>query len=226
MPDNKYALIVAGGKGSRMDSQIPKQFMSLAGKPVLMRAIEAFYRFSPGMRIIVALPQAHFTFWNELCDRHGFDIPIQTVAGGATRFRSVKNALSQIDDDEGLVAVHDGVRPLISSELIAASFNIAAIHGSAVAAVRLKESIRIVDKDATRAVERSKYRLIQTPQTFRVSILKKAYEMEEDEGTTDDAGLVERIGVRISLFEGSYMNIKITTREDLIIAEQFLKFME
>lgn len=223
MPDKKYALIVAGGKGSRMESEVPKQFMSLAGRPVLMHTIEAFHRFSPAIGIIVALPQDHFKLWTELCLKHEFKIPIQVVAGGATRFQSVRNALGKIIHNEGLVAVHDGVRPLISSELIAASFNIAAIHGSAVSAVRLKESIRIVDKDATRAVERSRYRLIQTPQTFQISLLKKAYEMEEDESTTDDAGLVERTGIQISLFEGSYTNIKITTREDLIVAEQFLK---
>lgn len=220
--DKKYAVVVAGGKGVRMGGDTPKQFMELAGRPLLMHTIEAFYRFSPEINIIVVLPGSQLDHWQELCRKNNFKIPFRAVEGGASRFQSVKNGLKHIESD-GLVAVHDGVRPLISVELIGASFDCAALHGSAVAAVPLKESIRLVDKDATRAVDRATYRMIQTPQTFKVSVLKEAYELEEDDSLTDDASVVERTGQKISLFEGSYFNIKVTTREDLAIAEQLLR---
>lgn len=221
MSESKYAIIVAGGKGNRMNSEKPKQFLLVAGKPVLMHTIEAFYKFSKDLTIILVLPKDQIDYWTSLCVDHKFEIPVLIQSGGESRFRSVKSGLDLIIGD-GLVAVHDGVRPVVTGELIAASFNIAALHGSAVAAVRLKESIRVIDKDATRAAERSKFRMIQTPQTFKVSLLKKAYEIEEDDSMTDDASVVERTGHKISLFEGSYFNIKITTPEDLWLAEQLL----
>jgi 4-diphosphocytidyl-2-methyl-D-erithritol synthase len=143
------------------------------------------------------------------------------VKGGETRFQSVRNGLNKIDQD-GLVAIHDGVRPLVSEDIIGASFRLAAVHQSAVAAVRLKESIRMTDQDNTKAVDRSKFRLIQTPQTFDIATIKKAYEMKEDSSLTDDASVAEKSGLIISLFEGSYENIKITTPEDLVIAEALM----
>jgi 2-C-methyl-D-erythritol 4-phosphate cytidylyltransferase len=141
--------------------------------------------------------------------------------GGDTRFQSVKNGLDQVPDD-GLVAIHDGVRPLVSEDIIGASYRLAAVHQSAVAAVRLKESIRMTDQDNTKAMDRSKFRLIQTPQTFATSLIKKAYQIKDDPSLTDDASVAERSGHIISLFEGSYENIKITTPEDLIVAEALL----
>ncbi|HNC29788.1 MAG TPA: 2-C-methyl-D-erythritol 4-phosphate cytidylyltransferase, partial [Cyclobacteriaceae bacterium] len=141
--------------------------------------------------------------------------------GGDTRFQSVKNGLDKIQGD-GLVAIHDGVRPLVSEDIIGASYRLAAVHKSAVAAVRLKESIRMTDQDNTKAVDRSKFRLIQTPQTFDVALIKKAYLIKDDPGLTDDASVAERSGHTISLFEGSYENIKITTPEDLIVAKALL----
>jgi 2-C-methyl-D-erythritol 4-phosphate cytidylyltransferase len=142
--------------------------------------------------------------------------------GGPTRFQSVKKGLEKIEGD-GLVAIHDGVRPLVNQEIIATSFRLAAVHQSAIAAVPLKESIRLMDGDNSKAVDRSKYRLIQTPQTFRVSLIKKAYEMQEEVNLTDDASVAENSGHVISLFQGNYENIKITTTEDLIIAEALLR---
>jgi 2-C-methyl-D-erythritol 4-phosphate cytidylyltransferase len=218
----EYALIVAGGKGTRIKSKVPKQFLELNGLPVLFHTINAFHRYSPSIKIIVVLPPDDFQIWNDLIQKYNFDKPVILQSGGETRFQSVKRGLDKIEGD-GLVAIHDGVRPLISEAIIGASFRLASEHKSAVAAVRLKESLRVTDQDQTKAVDRSRYRMIQTPQTFIVSVIKKAYQTKEDETLTDDASVAERAGIPISLFEGSYRNIKITTEEDLIIAEALLK---
>lgn len=217
----EYALIVAGGKGTRIKSSIPKQFLELNGTPILIHTINAFVRYSPQIRIILVLPEADMPIWKELSAKHQFNTPIIIQSGGDTRFQSVKRGLEKIQG-EGLVAIHDGVRPLISEDIIGASFRLAAVHKTAVAAVRLKESIRMTDQDSTRAVDRSKFRLIQTPQTFDVAMIKKAYEGKEDASLTDDASVAEQAGHVISLFEGSYENIKITTQEDLVVAEALL----
>jgi len=222
MNSKEYALVVAGGKGTRIDSRTPKQFLELDGLPVLMHTLQAFYRYSDKINVILVLPEDDLETWHSLCSRYKFKEQLILQNGGETRFQSVKNGLQKIEDD-GLVAIHDGVRPLVSKDIIAASFRLAAIHQSAIAAMPLKESIRIVDHDTTRAVDRSKYRLIQTPQTFKVSLIKKAYETEEDLRFTDDASVAENSGHVISLFEGSYENIKITTTEDLAIADALLK---
>ena len=218
----QYAVIVAGGSGSRMKSEIPKQYLPINGLPVLMHTIKAFYNYNNALSIIVVLPPNDLKLWKELCDTYQFKLPIQVTSGGTTRFQSVRNGLDKVGPD-GVVAIHDGVRPIVNKEIIAASFEIAALHGSAIAAVRLKESIRVTDKDQTKTADRSKYRIIQTPQTFQVRIIKEAYQIPEDPQFTDDASVLEKSGHKISLFEGSYMNIKITTPEDLIIAEAFLK---
>jgi 2-C-methyl-D-erythritol 4-phosphate cytidylyltransferase len=215
---NEYALIVAGGKGTRIKSTVPKQFIELNGLPVLMHTIRAFLRYSEKTNIILVLPEDDFQTWESLCKKHNFTTKLILQKGGDTRFQSVKNGLEKIDGD-GLVAIHDGVRPLVSEDIIGASFRLAAVHQSAVAAVRLKESIRMTDQDNTKAVDRSRFRLIQTPQTFQVSLIKKAYQIKDDPSLTDDASVAERAGHIISLFEGSYENIKITTPEDLVIAE-------
>jgi len=222
MATKDYAVIVAGGSGSRMKSDIPKQFLPINGLPMLMHTINAFYEYDHNLNIIVVLPAAELAIWRDLCETYNFSLPIVIVTGGKTRFQSVKNGLEKIDTD-GIVAIHDGVRPLVNREIIAASYQIASLHGSAIAAVRLKESIRVTDKDETKTVDRSKFRIIQTPQTFKVKILKQAYGLPELAEFTDDASVVEKAGFKISLFEGSFRNIKITTPEDLIIAEAFLK---
>jgi 2-C-methyl-D-erythritol 4-phosphate cytidylyltransferase len=222
MARQEYALIVAGGKGTRMQQALPKQFLTLHGLPVLMHTLYAFYRYSPTLPIILVLPEDDFATWQSLCRVHGFTLPVTLQAGGASRYESVKKGLSRIAGD-GLVAIHDGVRPLVSEAIIAASFRLAAEKQSAVAAVPLKDSIRELDGVYTRALDRSLFRLIQTPQTFDVSVIRAAYDQPEDATLTDDASLAERAGLAITLFEGSYENIKITTPEDLIVAEALLK---
>jgi len=222
MDQKEYALIVAGGKGTRIKSDVPKQFIELNGKPVLLHTLEAFYNYSDKISIVLVLPESDFDVWSSICTKFSFTKPVIIQKGGETRFQSVKNGLDKIDGN-GLVAIHDGVRPLVSSDLIGASFRLAAVHGSAVASVQLKESIRITDQDTTKAVDRSRYRLIQTPQTFDLQLIKKAYELKEDLSLTDDASVAEKSGHKISLFEGSYENIKITTAEDLIVAEALMK---
>jgi 2-C-methyl-D-erythritol 4-phosphate cytidylyltransferase len=218
----EYALIVAGGKGTRIKSARPKQFIELNGKPILLHTVEAFCRYSGALTIILVLPEDDLETWKAICKRFGFSHPVTIQTGGATRFQSVRNGLDKIEGD-GLVAIHDGVRPLVSEDTIGASFRLAALHGCAVAAVRLKESLRMTDQDNTTAVDRSRYRLIQTPQTFDVKLIKSAYRMQEELTLTDDASVAEKAGHRISLFEGSFENIKITTPEDLVIAEALLK---
>lgn len=217
----EYTLIVAGGKGTRIKSKLPKQFLELNGLPILMHTINAFLRYNSDMTIILVLPEDDFALWNELCAKHHFTNKLILTKGGDSRFQSVKNGLDKIEG-EGLVAIHDGVRPLVSEDIIGASFHLAAVHESAVAAVRLKESIRMTDQDNTKAMDRSRFRLIQTPQTFKVSLIKQAYQQKEDASLTDDASVAERAGHIISLFEGSYENIKITTQEDLIVAKALL----
>lgn len=221
MNQKEYALIVAGGKGTRIKSKLPKQFLELNGKPILLHTVEAFIRYSKNIPIILVLPEDDFPIWRSICARFHFDRPILLQMGGETRFQSVKRGLDLINGD-GLVAIHDGVRPLVSEDIIAASFHLAAVHKTAVAAVRLKESIRMTDIDATKAVDRSHFRLIQTPQTFDINLIKQAYQIKEEVSLTDDASVAEKSGHSISLFEGSYRNIKITTEEDLIVAEAFL----
>lgn len=218
----EYALIVAGGKGTRIKSKLPKQFLELRGLPVLMHTINAFFRYNSEITVILVLPGDDIALWNELCDKHAFHNPLILQKGGASRFQSVKNGLSNINGD-GLVAIHDGVRPLISTNVIASSFQLATLNKSAVAAVPLKESIRVIENDQTRAMDRSRFQLIQTPQTFDVALIQKAYQTVEHSQFTDDASVAEHAGYAISLFEGSYENIKITTSEDLVVAEALLK---
>jgi 2-C-methyl-D-erythritol 4-phosphate cytidylyltransferase len=217
----EYALIVAGGKGTRMKTKLPKQFLALNGLPVLMHTINAFYRYNENTEVILVLPEDDFQLWEELCVKHNYKKNIKLQKGGDSRFQSVKNGLSLIEG-EGLVAIHDGVRPLVSEDIIGASYRLAAVHDSAVAAVRLKESIRMTDQDNTKAMDRSRFRLIQTPQTFKTNLIKQAYEGKEDSSLTDDASVAERAGHVISLFEGSYENIKITTPEDLVVAKALM----
>jgi 2-C-methyl-D-erythritol 4-phosphate cytidylyltransferase len=217
----EYAIVVAGGKGTRIKSSLPKQFLELNGVPILIHTLNAFVRYSRQIKIILVLPEDDIKTWEQLAIKHQFTTPITLQCGGETRFQSVRRGLQKIEGN-GLVAIHDGVRPLISEDIIGASFRLAAVHQSAVAAVRLKESIRMTDQDNTKAVDRSRFRIIQTPQTFDVALIKKAYEIKEDLSLTDDASVAERAGHVISLFEGSYENIKITTPEDLVVAAALL----
>lgn len=223
----EYALIVAGGKGTRFGSPLAKQFLTLHGKPVLLHTIEKFYEYAPGIGIVLVLPKDDFAIWEKIAAENRFKKPVILQEGGATRFQSVKKGLEKISG-EGLVAIHDGVRPLVETETIQKSFELAAVHGSAIAAVPLKESLRMVHVEGgsseikSLAADRTRYRLIQTPQTFKLDVVRKAYTIPEEDTLTDDASVVERAGIPVFLFEGSYSNIKITTREDLILAEALM----
>jgi len=220
----EYVIIVAGGTGSRMKSDIPKQFIVVNGLPILMHTLFAFTKYSSEISIVLVLPQDQFSFWEELCSEYQFKMSYQLVAGGATRFDSVKNGLNSISDKNALVAVHDGVRPVITSNVILNSFTTALNEGTAVASVALKDSIRTVSASGTnKALDRSSVRLIQTPQTFRIDWMNKAFDQPYQTTFTDCASVLESAGYPINLFEGSYENIKITTPEDLKWAEVYLR---
>jgi len=219
---DKFAIIVAGGSGSRMGTHTPKQFLPLQGQPVLMHTIRAFYHYHPKIHITVVLPAPQKAHWKSLVEKHRFPIPHQTVNGGETRFHSVKNGLKNIHS-RGLVAIHDGVRPLVTKKIIASTFEMAEKSGCGVAATPLKESIRIIEQQSSKALNRSMYRLVQTPQTFRIEKLKSAYEIPFTADINDDASVAERAGLNIQLTEGSFENIKITTPEDLLLAEAILQ---
>lgn len=217
-----FAVIVAGGSGSRMNSERPKQFLLLNGKPVLMHSISAFAACSEKPEILVVLNQQQFLFWNELCEAHHFNLKHQLVVGGETRFHSVKNALNTIDEP-AVVAVHDAVRPLISASIISNAYQKALIDGNAVVAVPSKDSVRWQKTNGeTQNLNRSEVFLVQTPQTFELTILKKAYKQEYKEEFTDDASVVEYSGVKINLLAGNPENFKITFPADLKIAEMLL----
>lgn len=219
----KFAIIVAGGSGQRMNSTIPKQFLLLQGKPVLYHTISAFFQADPQTEIIVVLPAEQFDYWrNSILNLPA--IPHRLVEGGDSRFRSSKNAIESISED-GLVAIHDGVRPLIEPELISKAFQAASESGNAVLAVASKDSVRFfsTENQQYEHLNRESIRLIQTPQIFTLKDLKKAFKQDYSTDFTDDARVVESIGVKINLVEGSYRNIKITTPEDLDLAEVLLK---
>lgn len=219
----KYAIIVAGGAGIRMGHDIPKQFIAVGGMPILMHTLNAFHATDSSIHIIVVLPADQIKYWQSLCDHYQFDAPHDIAEGGNTRFQSVKNGLSLVPN-EALVAIHDGVRPFVDAETIEAAYTKANEVGSAVVYVPAKESLRVIeDAGESKAVDRSKYAVIQTPQTFKSSLIKAAFAQEESTAFTDDASVLEAFGGQIHLIEGNYKNIKITTKEDLLIAEAFLK---
>ena len=219
-------IIVAGGSGSRFKSNIPKQFLELAGTPVLMHSIKTFYDFDHSLQIIVTLPGNQIDFWKDLCKKYNFSIKHTIVAGGKTRFHSVKNALDKIQPTENLVGIHDGVRPLVSKETIKRCFDKAKACGNAVPAIAPVESIRQINGKNNKIIPRDTIRLIQTPQVFRAGLIKKAFKQEYSEIFTDDASVLNAAGEQIHLVEGNRENIKITTGIDLQIAETLLKTMQ
>lgn len=206
----------------RMKQAVPKQFIKILEKPIVVHTIEAFFLYDPLINIILVLPQAHRSTWEEIHQQYLPHIQIAVALGGNTRFQSVKSGLQQVSD--GYVAIHDAVRPLVSAKTIASSFESAQNYGSGVAMVPLKDSIRQISNDHTKADDRSKFLLVQTPQTFRVSEIQKAFELKESSSFTDDASVYEAAGMTVLVTEGEYSNIKITTPEDLLVAETLLKF--
>lgn len=210
----KYAIIVAGGIGKRMQSDLPKQFLFVEDEPIIVKTIRQFLAFDEHIKMIVVLPSDHFQRWHELKTEFLGEVSIQEVAGGRTRTLSVLAGLSMVNG-EGLVAIHDAVRPFVSKETIGDSYRSAALHGSGVATVALKDSIREVVGESSTTRNRDNYRIVQTPQTFNLAMLKKAYSRIGDHSFTDDASVFEYAGNPVYLVEGSYGNIKITTPEDL-----------
>jgi 2-C-methyl-D-erythritol 4-phosphate cytidylyltransferase len=217
-----YAIIVAGGKGSRMKSAVPKQFLLLAGKPILMYSIENFFKAIPAIEIIVVLPKEEMDRWKKLCRSFSFKISHKTVEGGETRFHSVKNGLKEMKAN-GIVAIHDGVRPLTSVSLIKRCFVKAQKIGNAVPNVSINESLRKIKGKKNKIVDRNAIVAIQTPQCFRVKTLMEAYKAKYSEDFTDDASVFEHYGNKIHLIEGERKNIKITTTQDLALAETLIK---
>jgi 2-C-methyl-D-erythritol 4-phosphate cytidylyltransferase len=218
-----YAIIVAGGSGSRMQSALPKQFIELCGEPVLMHTIRAFYKSQSSPQIILALHGSYHDLWAQFCTKHNFTIPHKITTGGQTRFHSIKNAIATITDEDVLIAVHDAVRPLVSADIINEAYRCAAEKGTAVTAIKSRDSIRQINGDGSESLNRDNIYLVQTPQTFQSALLKKAYEQPYTDKFTDDASVVEQSGVAITLIEGDYSNIKITFPEDIIIAEALMK---
>lgn len=221
MKQQKTVVIVAGGKGERMNSAVPKQFLPIAGKPVLMHTIERFYNYSSDISIILVLPATQFDYWSELCLEYNFEIPHQIVAGGSARFFSVKNALNAVRNTD-LIAIHDGVRPLVDNDTIQRCFDEAERTGAAIPVDDSVDSIRKITPDGSIAVDRSDYKMVQTPQIFRAAIILKSYEQPFNEAFTDDASVAEAAGYSVQLVEGNRENIKITTTFDLKLAELLL----
>ena len=217
----RYVIIVAGGKGLRMGGDVPKQFLPVGGKPVLMRTIEAFRKVYDEIQVILVLPHDQQEYWAELCQKYDFDIPLLTANGGDSRFHSVKNGLALVPADiEGVVGVHDGVRPFVSEETIRRCYQAAWENGAAIPVVPVVETVRqILPEGDSVTVDREHYRLVQTPQAFTINVLKKAYLQPYQKEFTDDASVVEEMGHPITLVEGNRGNIKLTTPEDLKLAE-------
>jgi len=221
-PSN-YAIIVAGGSGSRMQSAVPKQFLLLNGLPVMMHTINAFHHSQSRPTIILVLPADYHGYWKQLCTEYNFDVSHQLVSGGETRFHSVKNGLGLINNENAIIAVQDAVRPMTDIAIIDHSFAEAAKKGNAVTAVKSRDSVRQLKGDVSNCLVRDEIYLVQTPQTFQYAQLKKAYEQTFSPNFTDDASVVEATGEKIHLIEGNYRNLKITFPEDIATAEVLSK---
>ncbi len=219
-----YVIIVAGGKGLRMGNDIPKQFLPVAGKPILMHTIERFHEYDENLKVILVLPESQQAYWKELCETYHFGISHTVVNGGGTRFQSSKNGLAAIPDGEdGVVGIHDGVRPFVSKEVIAECYETAREEYAAIPVYAVTDTLRYIDKrGGGKNVLRDDYRIVQTPQTFDISLAKQAFSQGYKEQFTDDASVVESLGCQVAMVEGNRENIKITTPFDLKVAEAIL----
>ena len=219
-----YIIIVAGGKGLRMGGDIPKQFLPIGGKPVLMRTIERFRAYSNNLQIILVLPEAQQNYWKQLCKEYAFDVDYMLTNGGETRFHSVQHGLALIPDDaQGVVGVHDGVRPFPSIEVIKNCYKTAREKKAVIPVVPVVETLRHIT-DGTKP--RNEYRLVQTPQCFDIQLLKAANRQPYNDGFTDDASVVEAFGFENTLVEGNRENIKITTPYDIVVAEAIINYQQ
>ena len=214
----KHIIIVAGGKGLRMGGDIPKQFLPICGKPVLMRTLEAFHAYDASMHLILVLPVSQQAYWKQLCEEYQFELVHDIADGGETRFHSVKNGLALVKED-GLVGVHDGVRPFVSQEVIARCYEEAVSLKAVIPVIGVVETVRHLIEEGSETVPRDQYKLVQTPQVFDVALLRRAYQQEYTDLFTDDASVVEALGEKVYLVEGNRENIKLTTPFDLKLAE-------
>ena len=214
----KHIIIVAGGKGLRMGGDIPKQFLPVCGKPVLMRTLEAFHVYDASIHLILVLPVSQQAYWKQLCEEYQFNLAHEIADGGETRFHSVKNGLALIKEN-GLVGVHDGVRPFVSQEVIARCYDEALSSKAVIPVIGVVETVRHLTEEGSETVPRDQYKLVQTPQVFDVALLHRAYEQAYTELFTDDASVVEALGEKVYLVEGNRENIKLTTPFDLKLAE-------
>lgn len=223
----KFAVIVAGGKGLRMNSEIPKQFLPLNGKPVVFHTIDVFMQSFPDINIILVLPESQIPLWKNLCKIHHASYSVEIVVGGITRYLSVYNGLQTIpSNEESIVAIHDGVRPLVSTDIIKKAFSQVQYKTGIIPVVKLKDSLISISNN--KAIDRELYRIVQTPQVFFVDTIKESYEFckvldTTGEIFTDDASVYQKAGYSIDIIDGSYHNLKITTTEDIIIAESLMK---
>ena len=219
-----YVIIVAGGKGLRMGGEIPKQFLPIGGRPILMRTLERFREYSADLQIILVLPKAQQDYWQELCKEYHFKVEYLLANGGETRFHSVQNGLALVPDDaQGVVGVHDGVRPFPSIDVIRNCYETAREKKAVIPVIPVVETLRQLKHQTSITVPRDEYRLVQTPQTFDIQLLKAANRQPYNDHFTDDASVVEAFGFDITLVEGNRENIKITTPYDMTVAEALLK---
>lgn len=217
----KHIIIVAGGKGLRMGGEIPKQFLPIGGKPVLMRTIEAFHLYDNTIHVVLVLPVSQQAYWRELCKKYSFELPHEVADGGETRFHSVMNGLALVEG-EGLAGVHDGVRPFVSQEVITRCYAEAGTKKAVIPVIGVVETVRRLEGTDSVTVPRDQYKLVQTPQVFDVALLQRAYQQKYTEMFTDDASVVEALGEKVFLVEGNRENIKLTTPFDLKLAEMLI----
>lgn len=227
MTEHVGIVVVAGGSGSRMGAAMPKQFLQIAGRPILVRTVERMREALPEAEIVVVLPEAHVELWRECYEKSECKVEHSIALGGATRFDSVQSGIAALSDDCSLIAVHDGVRPMLSVEMIRRGVECAAENGAAVPVIAVVDSIREVDSAGSHAVDRSRLRAVQTPQVFRSDLLRRSYEavgasLEDRSKATDDASVVEMAGYKVALYEGESQNLKLTTPTDLSVAEVIL----
>lgn len=219
-----YIIIVAGGKGLRMGGDLPKQFMPLHGKPVLMHTTERFRAYSDELKIILVLPHEQQDYWRQICQKHNFTVEHTVVDGGQTRFHSSLNGVAAVPDDAtGVIGIHDGVRPFVSEETIARCFEAARQFGAALPVLPVTDTLRRVTDDGGYNVQRNDYRTVQTPQTFDAQLLKQAFKQPYSDNFTDDASVVEALGHKVTMVDGNRENIKLTTPFDLVVAEALIK---
>lgn len=221
-------IVVAGGKGQRMGGDMPKQFQLLGERPVLMVTLERLYSMDNTLKLVLVLPQEHLALWDELCLKYSFAVPVTVTVGGNTRFHSVQNGLAAIecaDEEDALVGVHDAVRPFVSQSVLDNAYQEAWNNGAVIPMIELQDSLRhiIGGEGASETVPRDRYRLVQTPQVFKLPLLRNAYSQRYVEAFTDDASVVEAMGERVFAVEGNRENIKLTTPFDMLVAKTLIQ---